>query len=157
MAVDEEFQEYLPRESRYKGGRTHKGALEVNGIFWKVFNKRIHHTPDMGAVYIGRPSVWGNPFVIGKDGTREEVIQKFKDYLFSNPELLQRVKLELNGRHLMCFCAPHDCHGRILLEVANEDEIRMAKERESRSSVIESALDTLIREMRERRIHVTQR
>ena len=33
-------------------------------------------------VYIGRPSKWGNPFVIGKDGTREEVIAKFKNYIF---------------------------------------------------------------------------
>ena len=28
-------------------------------------------------VYIGRPSKWGNPYVIGPDGTREQVIAKY--------------------------------------------------------------------------------
>lgn len=31
--------------------------------------------------FIGRPSKWGNPYKIGKDGTRKEVIQKFEKYL----------------------------------------------------------------------------
>lgn len=30
-------------------------------------------------VYIGRPSKWGNPFIIGRDGTREEVIDNYKN------------------------------------------------------------------------------
>jgi Domain of unknown function (DUF4326) len=32
-------------------------------------------------VYIGRPSILGNPFKIGKDGTREEVGQKYRVWL----------------------------------------------------------------------------
>jgi hypothetical protein len=40
----------------------------------RVLNKRTD-THD-GAVYIGRGSKWGNPFVIGRDGTRAEVIAK---------------------------------------------------------------------------------
>lgn len=71
------------------------------------------------AVYIGRPSKWGNPFVIGKDGTREEVIAKFEQYLFDSPELLAAVQEELKGRDVMCFCAPHACHGDVLVRVAN--------------------------------------
>jgi len=72
-----------------------------------------------GSVYIGRPTVWGNPFEIGKDGTREEVIQKYKTWLFQNPELILRAKQELYGKDLVCFCAPKPCHGNVLIEVAN--------------------------------------
>lgn len=46
-------------------------------------------------VYIGRPSKWGNPFAIGKDGTREEVVEKYRIYLLSHPELMEQVRKEL--------------------------------------------------------------
>ncbi|PIW12451.1 MAG: hypothetical protein COW35_01440, partial [Candidatus Infernicultor aquiphilus] len=39
-------------------------------------------------VYIGRPSKWGNPFTIGKDGTRSEVIEKYRIWLMKNQNLL---------------------------------------------------------------------
>ena len=45
----------------------------------RVLNKRTG-THD-GAIYIGRGSKWGNPFVIGKDGTRAEVIEKYGQWL----------------------------------------------------------------------------
>ena len=62
------------------------------------------------AVYIGRGSKWGNPFVIGKDGTRDEVIDMFIEYLLKDRLLLDQVK-ELRGKDLVCFCAPRRCHG----------------------------------------------
>lgn len=62
----------------------------------------------------------GNPFVIGKDGTREEVIQKFEKYLLSNSELMQKLP-ELKGKTLGCFCSPYPCHGDILLNLANKE------------------------------------
>jgi len=71
-------------------------------------------------VYIGRPSKFGNPFVIGKDGTREEVIVKYRDWLYNRPELMEEVKTTLRGKILGCFCAPKICHGDILAELANE-------------------------------------
>ena len=40
-----------------------------------VFNK--YHKPPSTAVYIGRGSPWGNPFVIGKDGDRDTVCDKY--------------------------------------------------------------------------------
>lgn len=76
------------------------------------------------SVYIGRPSPWGNPFVIGKDGTRAEVIAKYRDYLQKNPEFEERVKRELAGKNLVCFCAPKPCHGDVLLALANGLEER---------------------------------
>ena len=38
-------------------------------------------TPQDGDVYIGRGSPFGNPFIIGKHGTREEVIEMYRDYI----------------------------------------------------------------------------
>lgn len=72
------------------------------------------------SVYIGRPSKWGNPFVIGKHGSREEVVAKFEEYILGKPELLAASKEELKGKDLMCFCAPRACHGDVLVRVANE-------------------------------------
>lgn len=70
-------------------------------------------------VYIGRPSSWGNPFVIGKDGTRADVIAKYRAWLEARPELVARAKAELRGKVLACWCSPAACHGDVLAEVAN--------------------------------------
>ncbi|RWK52772.1 MAG: DUF4326 domain-containing protein, partial [Mesorhizobium sp.] len=54
----------------------------------KVLNARIvGKAPAPGRVYIGRPSKWGNPFVIGPDGSRAEVIAKYRAWIASQPEL----------------------------------------------------------------------
>ena len=85
----------------------------------KVYNKHKRNAPS-NAVYIGRPSKWGNPYAIGKDGSRAEVIAKYRAYLRQNPELITEVKRELAGKDLICFCSPLPCHGDVLIEVANE-------------------------------------
>jgi len=71
-------------------------------------------------VYIGRPSKWGNPFNIGVDGDRAEVIDKYESYLLSRPHLIEAAKIELKGKILGCYCAPLACHGDVLARVANE-------------------------------------
>ena len=83
-----------------------------------VHNK-YKSTAPADAVYIGRPTKWGNPFVIGPHGTRQEVVQKYKDYILSNQSLLSQLH-ELRGKDLICFCAPQQCHGDILIELANQ-------------------------------------
>ena len=70
-------------------------------------------------IYIGRPSKWGNPFVIGKDGTREEVIEKYKQYILRNERLLKDLP-ELKDKTLGCFCKPFPCHGDVLVELLEE-------------------------------------
>ncbi len=72
--------------------------------------------------YIGRPSIYGNPFEIGKDGTRVEVIEKFREYILDTKQikLLNTLKKELKGKILICWCAPLACHGDVLLKLANE-------------------------------------
>jgi hypothetical protein len=77
-------------------------------------------------VYIGRPgkgysesaAPWGNPYEVGVDGTRAEVIAMFRKYLERSPTLLARLP-ELRGKYLGCFCAPASCHGDVLAELAN--------------------------------------
>ena len=83
----------------------------------KVYNKKYSIPKD--SVYIGRPSKWGNPFVIGKDGDRETVVSKFAEYILSNGCLMKQLH-ELKGKDLVCYCAPELCHGDILLILANE-------------------------------------
>lgn len=91
----------------------------------KVLNKYKDKIPNgeygqRYSVYIGRGSKWGNPFVIGKDGTRDEVCDKYEQMVLSNPNFVAEVKLELRNKNLVCFCAPKRCHGDLLLRLANE-------------------------------------
>lgn len=71
------------------------------------------------AVRIDRRTKWGNPFIVGKHGTREQVIEKYEAWLRSKPDLMLAVKLELAGKDLLCWCAPLQCHGDVLLRIAN--------------------------------------
>ena len=73
---------------------------------------------DLDYVYIGRPSKWGNPFVIGRDGNRDEVVRKYLDYILESKNLLGDLH-ELKGKNLGCYCAPELCHGDVLI-VLNE-------------------------------------
>jgi len=79
----------------------------------KVWNKRDN--PPLDAVYVGRPSKWGNPFVIGMDGTREEVVEKYRQWIVVSGLNVR----ELRGKDLVCWCKPGACHGDVLLELAN--------------------------------------
>lgn len=85
----------------------------------------VHVMRDSYDVYVGRwnpkiphesRSIWHNPF---REGTREENIQKFIDYLAEQPHLLEQLH-ELKGKRLACWCAPRDCHADILAELANK-------------------------------------
>jgi len=80
--------------------------------------KVVHCKREPYDVYVGRPSKWGNPYTIGRDGSRAEVIEKYHHYLLSNQELLDALP-ELRGKVLGCWCAPKPCHADILLEYAN--------------------------------------
>ena len=87
-----------------------------------VINK-YHHGGQVpaGAINIMRGSSFGNPFVIGQDGTREEVIEKFRvwlwDKLKKDPVFADQVR-GLHGRDLCCVCAPQACHGDVLMAAA---------------------------------------
>jgi hypothetical protein len=84
-----------------------------------VMNARhVGKRPATDRVYVGRPSKWGNPFVIGRDGSRDEVIAKYRAWIVQQPALLAALH-ELRGKNLVCWCAPERCHADVLLELAN--------------------------------------
>ncbi len=75
-------------------------------------------------VYIGRPSPWGNPFAIGRDGTRAEVIEKYRAWITGDDRVavaLRRNLRVLRGHRLVCYCAPAACHGDVLAELAEAE------------------------------------
>lgn len=67
-------------------------------------------------VYIGRPSKWSNPFIIGRDGSRDEVIQKYREWILTQLNLLKQLP-ELESKRLGCYCKPAACHGDVLVEL----------------------------------------
>jgi hypothetical protein len=85
--------------------------------------KFVQYAP--GNVYIGRDYAefadegWGNPFHVGKDGDRAEVLDKYRAWATTNEYLLKRVHL-LKDKTLGCWCdRPEVCHGGILAELAD--------------------------------------
>ena len=89
----------------------------------RVLNKSRDGIP-AGAVYCGRPSPFGNPFVIGRDGTREQVVDAYSEWIQGQPALLAQLPT-LAGRDLVCFCAPQRCHCDVLLKLANASPARL--------------------------------
>ena len=85
-----------------------------------VLNKHKHGLPP-GAVYIGRGSPWGNPFVMGVHGNRDSVCEQYEADLEHRVNA-GRVSLTslaaLHGKDLVCFCAPLRCHGDTLQRAA---------------------------------------
>jgi Domain of unknown function (DUF4326) len=113
-----------------------------------VVNVRVQHirptyqnlrewVAEQSNVYIGRGKIliidgmrfppqnsnWANPFKIKKDGTLQEVLEKYRVYmrnrLLTEPELRLQLK-NLNGKKLGCWCKPQPCHGDVLLELMGE-------------------------------------
>lgn len=86
----------------------------------RVYSRLSGPVAPPDAVYIGRPSKWGNPFVIGKHGDRAAVIERYRQWIVLQPALYASIRQELRGKDLVCFCNPLACHGDVLLEIANE-------------------------------------
>lgn len=81
----------------------------------KVYNKKNKDIPN-DAVYVGRPTEWRNPYVIGMDGDRRQVVASYARWFSSRPDLIERAKKELRGKDLVCWCAPP---ADVLFEIAN--------------------------------------
>lgn len=106
-------------------------------------NFAVHCKKEPYDVYIGRAfyglpqSPFANPFIIGKDGDRDTVCDKFEQYCLERPELIKKIKEELKGKVLGCWCkillswkddpkikdnyVKVRCHGDFLTKVANEE------------------------------------
>ena len=95
--------------------------------------KVVHVNKEPYDEYIGRPSKWGNPFSHISDketlaefivDSREKAIEKYREYLLNNKELMDSI-MELDNKVLGCWCiadsdnppTPYVCHGQVILEV----------------------------------------
>lgn len=77
----------------------------------------VHCKREKYTVYIGRPSIFGNPFVIGKDGDRENVIRLFKLHVYENEEIMRAIRALKDSDVLGCWCKPAHCHGDVIVEI----------------------------------------
>ena len=104
-------------------GNNTNALLGVSARPITIVNK--HH--GKSGEYIGRGSPLGNPFIIGKDGSREQVIAKYRVWLNEqimrkNPIVLDELNrlgnkaIDEKGLALQCFCYPKPCHGEVIKE-----------------------------------------
>lgn len=77
-----------------------------------------------GAVYVGRPTKWGNPFKLPYF-SRNGVLAVYDAWLMTEKgkEIVAAAKRELRGHDLCCWCKPGaPCHADVLLRIANEGD-----------------------------------
>jgi len=93
---------------------------KINLKITKVSNKDLGHSYD---IYIGRGTLWGNPYQIGAEGTRDEVIAKyaydFERRFVKLPEQFDANIEKLRGKTLGCHCKPAACHGDVIAHYLN--------------------------------------
>ncbi len=82
--------------------------------------KVVHLRKEHWDVRIDRPGPWGNPFPMYGKGGRALAIKLFEQEIRSKPEYIARVKAELKGKILGCWCKPKPCHGDVLARIADE-------------------------------------
>lgn len=128
--------------SKYQGGNktTLFKTLVVNvrvSYIRPLYKNLKEWCKDSKNVYIGRAgivfvdkerfpkqaSIWANPYKIGKNGTREEVLKKYEKYIRKKikNENLQEQLLQLKGKNLGCWCHPEACHGDILVKLIEQN------------------------------------
>ncbi len=66
-------------------------------------------------VRVDRRSVFGNPFILGKDGDRDAVCDFYRDHYLPHKSSIQKQLPELKGKVLVCHCYPERCHGEELI------------------------------------------
>ncbi len=71
-----------------------------------------------GERYPKAGSPFANPYKIGVDGDRAEVLRKYRAYICANPDLLAGIRAAAQGKkYLGCWCKPEACHADILAEL----------------------------------------
>lgn len=79
----------------------------------------VNRHTDNYDVYIGRPTIYGNPYVVGKHGSRGECVELFRDYFYVRLETDKKFREAvdaLKGKVLGCSCKPQACHGDVIVE-----------------------------------------
>jgi hypothetical protein len=113
--------------------------MEVYSMAIVLNMKALGFRVPPGAVYVGRGrgSKFGNPFEMPRDGSREEVIEKYEAWLLTaneNSTPPMRITFEdllaLRGKDLVCWCAPEVCHADVLLKyIPIEEDASATQER----------------------------
>jgi ParB-like chromosome segregation protein Spo0J len=67
-------------------------------------------------VMVDRTTEWGNPFKLGDDGERAEVVEKYRRYYLPHKNKLRSMLSSLKGKALGCHCAPAGCHADAIME-----------------------------------------
>lgn len=62
-------------------------------------------------------SIWANPYRVGRDGDRDQVLSLYRQLL--SLRRCNKQLIALKGKTLGCWCKPEPCHGDILLEFVN--------------------------------------
>src|SRR5215217_3682875 len=117
------FRIFVPHSHTTKGSGP--GAADEDNLFGAEPKVVSIESGEPYDVYVGRgkrgtglkKSKWDNPFVVGKDGTQDEVVEKFEHYLRASPLMAELP--EIKGKILACHCAPKPCHADVLLRLAN--------------------------------------
>jgi Domain of unknown function (DUF4326) len=79
-----------------------------------------------GAVYVGRPTRYGNPFPATDTSSagRAEAVRRYRSWLVGQPTLIRQARRELAGRNLACWCPlSGPCHADILLQLARGETL----------------------------------
>lgn len=108
------------------GGYWHHISIDNHSFLYRcamttVVNKYKVNMDDPDIVYIGRGSVWGNPYPMRNqsEDERSRVIDKFKGHLWKmiqKGDITHAMLLGLDGKRLACYCAPKACHGDVLVK-----------------------------------------
>jgi hypothetical protein len=83
-----------------------------------------------GAVYVGRPTKWGNPWPIGRPGldgevmpTAEAAVERYEGAIDTDLRVPDSgtIRQELRGRDVVCWCgSDQPCHADVLMRIAND-------------------------------------
>lgn len=101
--------------------------FEAEVLVWRrepvTLNAHVTGTDVPGAVYVGRgragrDAPFGNPVEVSEENPRGKAVLGYLDHLRENPDLVERIRTEIAGRDVICWCAPRTCHGDIIRHVA---------------------------------------
>ena len=139
-----EYEKYRDSISEEKELSVQENKIDTTVVNVKVeyirpeFNNLREWCEGLNNVYIGRKrvvfidgkryppedSIFANPYKVGKDGTRNEIIQKYKTYILEKierKEITQDQLDTLRGKKLGCWCKPDTCHGDVLAEILDSN------------------------------------
>lgn len=113
--------------------------------------KVVHFKKEEFDVYIGRPTVYGNPWSTKEDSiaeniveTREEAVQNYYDWLRGvkhedfaqekRQKILDSIPI-LKGKRLGCWCKPKLCHGDALVAIIDNEDFNCIPEKQERETL----------------------